>query len=128
MSDPRVNPLTEVAEEAIEELDELITSVIAEFSIPLGQRVVPESTRRARGKKQAREIADLLVQLSAQFGADQVVEVLGLPLDAMGSTMFDQMVQQYGEETVARALTLAHIDLQRATGTPDEQRFLPAEV
>ena len=99
--------------------------MVAKFGIPLGMETVPDSTRRDQQARHAREMADLLLKLSDQFGADQVQEVLALD-SGDGQPLIAKMADEYGEEVMQRALALFSMGLQTQGGTPADSLYLPA--
>jgi hypothetical protein len=122
----RETMFTRAAQRAYERLDRITTALVAKYSQPLGTEIVPASTRRGRLKAQSDDIAEMLYQLSVQYGPDQVVEVLGLaPVEGDPTPMLGHLENEYSTEVVNRALQILHLKLKDLMGTPADEQYLP---
>ena len=123
----RSNPYTQAALGAVADVEQALNEVLAELLPPLGTAVIPASTRRGRMKSAAQDLAELLLNLARECGADHLVEVLGLPAGEGGQgSVFESLVGQYGEEVVGQAMSQLAQSLQEDLGTPVTEQFLPS--
>ena len=106
-------------------MDALVNELVAELSIPLGTKVVPESTRRGRMARNADDLADMLLGLAQKFGIDDVMDILGQPLED-GQPVIQHLIAEYGEDTLKRAFDVLQLKLRAQQGTPPEEQYLPA--
>lgn len=121
----RESLFTRAALRAYDRLDAVTHKLVARYSQPLGTRIVPASTRRARMQRTAEELAELLVGLCRKFGDDQVQEVLGLPGDD-GQPLLAALENEYSSEVVRQALGLMARTRKAEMQPRPEELFLAA--
>ena len=132
MIDQRQNVFTTIAVEAIDELEILVAEMLAEYSVPLGYKTVPASTRADRQQRVAEELADLLFDLGLrkeQGGMDEIMDVLALEVPEQGNLPIIQVLtNEYGEEAMKQMFALLAEKMRVLAQIPPEEEYLAEET